>query len=164
MFSWLKDQILEREIRKSQPVKKQFIAWQQIQNAVILLEAGRQSRNDFKTFVKDLGKDVYIIAFHKDKISKSSDCYMSVNKKDLNILGLPKRKLREKLRVKSFDLMINMDFTDDNGMMCYSGIIPAKFKVGPEAVSYNRLFDISIKSGKEDFIEQADKYLKMIKS
>lgn len=162
MFEWLKNYLLQQEIRSNFKIQKQFVEWGKVQSAVILVGSGQYGTA--KDFVKQTGKNIDIIVFHSDKISETKDCFLSFNKKDFNIFGLPKQEAINKLRQKTFDVLINLDFDNSGILRALTGLTPAKCKLGPESVNYNDFFDISIQSSQNDFLKQSLKYLMMIKS
>src|SRR5688572_8564698 len=143
MFDGLRNYLLRKEIRKN-TVKKQFVPWDKIQSAVILVSA-EQLTAELNSFIKDSGKDVYIVVFHNDLTSKTNGCFLSVNEKDFNFFDLPRPEVAEKIKSKAFDVLINTDFKNTGPMKVVSGLIPAKFKIGPQG-AYDTFFDISIKS------------------
>ena len=109
-----------------------------------------------------------MIVFNNDKITQNADCFLSVNKKDLNFFGLPNSETIEKIKKTECDVLINCDLSDELIMKTLTGLINAKCKVGRENLSYNKLFDISIApSGNdslENYLKEAVNYLKMIKT
>jgi hypothetical protein len=162
MFSFLKDILLNREVKKSNTVKKQFVEWDKVQSAVILVNESISS--ELAAFIREWGKDVYIIIFHNDITSKSSGCYLSLNNKDFNFLGLPKSQTKDKIRSRSYDILISADFENHGPMEALSAMISAKCKLGPGKVSYNRFFDISLDSEESSFLKDVRRYLSMIKN
>ena len=162
MFEWLKNYLLQQEIKSISKTQKQFIEWEKVQSAVVLVGSTQYSL--VKEFAKQAGKNVDIIVIHSDKTSASKDCLFSFNKKDFNLFGLPKTEAIQKLKGKSFDVLINTDFNNSSLMKALTGLTPAKCKLGPDSANYNEFFDISIQSSQQDFLKQALKYLMMIKS
>ena len=136
--------------------------WEKVQSAVIIVGSGQYAT--VKDFVKQVGKNIDIIVIHPDKISETKDCFLSFNKKDLNFFGLPKQEAIQKLKQKTFDVLINADYNNSGFLRALTGLTPAKCKLGPESASYNSFFDISIQSNQSDFLKQAHKYLMMIRS
>lgn len=161
MFEWIKNYLLQQEI-KSISVKKQFIEWDRINSAAILV--GSSHYSTAKDFVKQTGKNIDIIVIHPDKVSTTQDCFLSFSKKDFNFFGLPNQEALKKLKQKTFDVLITFDFNNSGPLKALTGLIPAKCKLGPESAVYNGFFDISIQSNQSDFLKQALKYLMMIKS
>ena len=162
MFEWLKNYLLLQEIKSSSKVPKQFMDWESVKSAVILVNSSQYGT--VKDFAKQTGKHIDIIVIHPDKISDTKDCFLSFNKKDLNFFGLPNQEAVRKLKQKTFDVLINNDFNNSGFMKALTGLTPAKFKLGPESSAYNDFFDISIQSGQGDFLQQSLKYLMMIRS
>jgi hypothetical protein len=162
MFNLLKNLLLNSEVKKSNTVKKQFMEWDKAQSAVILVN--NSISPELSAFIREWGKDVYIIVFHNDSTSKSTGCYLSLNKKDFNFLGLPKSQTKEKIRSRSYDILISTDFENYGPMEALSGMISAKCKLGPEKADYNRFFDICINGKREEFLRETQKYLKMIRT
>jgi hypothetical protein len=162
MFTWLKNVLLNSEVKKSNTVRKQFMQWDKVQSAVILVNSTISS--ELADFIREWGKDVYIIVFHNDPTSKSTGCYLSLNKKDFNILGLPKKQTKDKIKSRSYDVLISTDFKNYPEIESLSGIISAKCKLGPESSSYKEFFDISINSGEISFLKDVRQYLAMIKN
>jgi hypothetical protein len=161
MFEWIKNYLLQQEIKEIS-VKKQFVEWEKVQSAVILV--GSVEYNTAKDFVKQSGKNIDIVVIHSDKISTTQDCFLSFNKKDFNFFGLPNQEALKKLKQKTFDVLINIDYNNSGFLRTLTGLTPAKCKLGPESAVYNEFFDISIQSEQSDFLKQALKYLMMIKS
>jgi hypothetical protein len=162
MFEWLKNYLLLQEIKSGSKIQKQFMEWETVQSAVILVGSGQYGTA--KDFVKQTGKNIDIIVIHPDKISETKDCFLSLNKKDLNFFGLPNQEAIQKLKQKTFDVLINIDFNNSAFLRALTGLTPAKCKLGPESAVYNDFFDISIQSTRDEFLKQALKYLMMIKS
>jgi len=162
MFEWLKNYLLQQEIKSISKIQKQFVEWEKVQSAVILVSSGQYSM--VKDFAKQTGKNIDVVVVHSDKTSETKDCHLSFNKKDFNFFGLLKPEAIQKLKSKSFDVLIDTDFNNSALMKTLTGLTPAKCKVGPESANYNEFFDISIQSGQQDFLKQALKYLMMIKS
>jgi hypothetical protein len=138
------------------------VEWEKVQSAVILV--GSVEYNTAKDFVKQSGKNIDIVVIHSDKISTTQDCFLSFNKKDFNFFGLPNQEALKKLKQKTFDVLINIDYNNSGFLRTLTGLTPAKCKLGPESAVYNEFFDISIQSEQSDFLKQALKYLMMIKS
>jgi hypothetical protein len=162
MFEWLKNYLLQQEINRISKVQKQFVGWEKVQSAVVLVYSTQYS--PAKEWAIQTGKKVDIIVFHNDKTSETKDCFLSFNKKDFNFFGLPKPETIQKLKSKTYDVLIDTDFNNSVYMKVLTGLTGAKFKIGPECASYNEFFDISIQSEQSDFLKQALKYLMMIKS
>jgi 2-hydroxy-3-keto-5-methylthiopentenyl-1-phosphate phosphatase len=162
MFEWLKNYLLQQEIGSVSKTQKQFVEWEKVQSAVILV--GSQEYSTIKDFVKQTGKNIDIIVTHYDKTSETKDCFLSVNKKDFNFFGLPKPEVIQKLNSKTYDVLINADFNNSSFLKALTGLAVAKCKLGPESAVYREFFDISIQSNQQDFLKQALKYLMMIKS
>lgn len=162
MVSWIKNYLLEQEIKRNPKITKQFIAWDKVQSAVIVTDSSRL--NTVSQFVKQSGRNFDSIISFNDKISLDKNCFLSVNKKDFLISGLPKPEILQKIRSKSFDVLINFDFNNSVQLKALSGLTGARCKVGPDVVDYKSYFDISILSNEAEFLNQALKYLMMIKS
>lgn len=162
MFEWLKNYLLQQEIESISKTQKQFVEWEKVQSVVILV--GQEQFSNIKEFAKQTGKNVDIIVIHSDKTSDTKDCFLSFNKNDFNLFGLPKTVAIQKLKSKNFDVLIDTDFNNSSLMKTLTGLTPAKCKLGPESANYNEFFDISIQSSQQDFLKQALKYLMMIKS
>lgn len=154
--------MLRQEIKSSSIIKKQFVEWNRIQSAAILV--GSEKYSIVKEFVKQSGKHFDLIVFNDDKISKNNDCYLSLNKKDFNFFDLPKPEVAQKIKSKTYDIVINADFKNDSIFGSLIGLIPAKCKLGPETIKYRDFLDIRIQSEEQEFLNQALKYLMMIKS
>lgn len=162
MFEWLKNYLLQQEIKSISKIQKQFVEWEKVRSAVILVGSGQYAA--VKDFAKQTGKNIDIIVIHSDKTSETKDCFLSLNKKDFNFFGLLKPEGIQKLKSKDFDVLIDTDFNNSALMKTLTGLTPAKCKLGPESANYNEFFDISIQSNQQDFLKQALKYLMMIKS
>lgn len=162
MLAWIKNYLLGQEIKKSPKTTRQFTEWGKVQSVIIITDNSRYEA--VKEFVKQSGKNIDIIVYCNDKISKVKDSFLSVNKKDFTLSGLPKPEILKKLKGKTYDVLIAFDFNNRDQMKALCGLIPAKCKVGPDAADYRTYFDISIQSNEAGFLEQALKYLMMIKS
>ena len=162
MFEWIKNYLLQKEIESISKIQKQFVEWEKVQSSVILV--GSNQFNTIKEFVKQTGKNIDIVVFHPDKTSETKDCFLSLNKKDLNFFGLPKPESIQKIKGKSYDVLINSDYNNSSFIKALTGLVAAKCKLGPESASYNEFFDISIQSSESEFLKEALKYLMMIKS
>ncbi len=162
MINAIKNYLLRKEIKNSSKIKKQFVEWERIQSAAILV--GSEKYSIVKEFVKQSGKNFDLIVFNDDKTSKNNDCYLSLNKKDFNFFDLPKPEVAQKIKSKTYDILINADFKNDSVLGSITGLIPAKCKLGPETIKYSDFLDIRIQSQEPEFLKQAHKYLMMIKS
>lgn len=162
MFEWLKNYLLQQEIKGGPAIQKQFMSWENIKSIVILVDVARLG--NVRDFVKQTGKNVDVIVVHPDKVSEAKDCFLSFNKKNFNFLGLPNQEAVKRLRQKSFDVLIIFDFNNSRYLKVLTGLASAKCKLGPEGTTYKEFFDISIQSESSDFLKQALKYLMMIKS
>ncbi len=162
MFEWLKNYLLQQEIKEISNIGKQFVEWEKMKSAVILVGSGQY--NLVKAFAHQSGKNFDIIIFHNDKVTVSNDCFLSLNKKDFNFFGLPKPEAIAKLKGKNYDILINADYNNSWFMKALTGLTASKCKLGPQSAVYNEFFDISIQSNQQDFLKQAHKYLMMIKS
>jgi len=87
-----------------------------------------------------------------------------MNRKDFNFFGLPKNEGIQRIKSKTYDVLINMDFNNNGFAKAITGLTIAKCKIGPESVLYNGFFDISIQCDQQNFLKEAHKYLMMIKS
>lgn len=168
MFKGIANYIIDGKIKQaSSKVKKTFVEWNDVQSIVILVSSEQYTDSAFKNFVTKNDKKIECVVFHSDKIS-STDCFLSINKKDLNILGLPQPELIEKIENKNADILICADFNDTLIMKSLTGLIGAKCKVGMEGLSYSKLFDISIalkgSVSLENYLKETANYLKMIKT
>src|SRR5438105_2930102 len=110
MLSTIKNYLLKKEIKSSSKIKKQFVEWDGIQSAAILTGSGKFSI--VKDFIKQSGKNMDIIVFNDDKISKNNDCYLSLNKKDFNFFDLPKAEVVQKIKNRTYDVLISADFNN----------------------------------------------------
>lgn len=162
MFEWLKNYLLQQEIKSGSKIQKQFVEWDSVQSVVILV--GSPQFSNIKEFAKQAGKNIDIIVTHSDKISETKDCFISFNKKDFNFFGIPRTETIQKLKSKTYDVLICTDFNNSGFLKALTGLTAAKCKLGPESASYHEFFDISIQSSQQDFLKQALKYLMMIKS
>ncbi len=162
MLSTIKKYLLKKEIKGTSKIQKQFMEWDRIQSAVILVGSGQYSI--VRDFIKKSGKNIDIIVFNDDKTSKNNDCYLSLNKKDFNFFDLPKPEISQKIKNRTYDLLISTDFQNKAAIRTLTGLFPAKCKLGPENAAYKDFFDINIQSNESEFLKQAHKYLMMIKS
>jgi hypothetical protein len=162
MLNAIKNYLLRQEIKNSNKVQKQFVEWERVQLAVVLVGSGQYQA--VKEFVKQSGKNFDVIVFHSDKISRTEDCFLSLNKKDFNFFSLPKPEISKKIKEKTYDILISADFNDLAEIRTLTGLISAKCKLGHQSPVNSEFFDISIQSNQKDFLKQAHKYLMMIKS
>lgn len=162
MLSTIKNYLLKQEIKSAPKIQKQFVEWDRIQSAAILV--GSWQYTIVKDFIKQSGKNFDVIVFNNDKTSENKDCFLSLNKKNFNFFGLPKPEIAQKIKSKTYDVLIASDFQNTSTIKTLTGLVQAKCKLGPESASYMGLFDISIRSNESEFLKQAHKYLMMIKS
>lgn len=169
MLKALANYILNGKInQQSVKLKRGFVEWNEIQSVVILMSSEQYKDPILKKIINAIDKKAEIIVSYNDKTSVCKDCFLSINKKDINFLGLPNAELSERLKDKKCDVFINADFKDTLLMKAVTGLIQGKCKVGREGLSYGDLFDISIvlkgDSGLESYLVEAANYLKMIKT
>lgn len=162
MLAWIKNYLLEQEIKRNPKVTRQFTEWEKVRSAIILTDSSRY--DVVKGFVRQSGKNFDIVVFYNDKTSQGKDGFLSVNKKDFAISGIPKPEVIQKIKAKPYDVLIAFDYDNREQMKALCALIQAKCKVGPEAADYKKYFDISIQSNEAEFLKQALKYLMMIKS
>ena len=162
MFEWLKNYLLLQEIKSGSNTEKHLIEWESVKSVVVLVQSSQYEI--VKDFARQTQKNVDIIVIHHDKVSETRDCYLSLNKKDFNFFGLPNQQALQKLRQKTFDVLINNDFSNSGFLKAIAGLTQAKCKLGPESAVYNEFFDISIQVEQKEFLKQALKYLMMIKN
>ena len=168
MFKSIANYIINGKIREqSAKIKKNFVEWSGGSLRVVIIGRGQDSEK-FRKFIKEHGKKTEIVVFNNDKITQNGDCFLSLNKKDLNFFGLPNAEAIEKIKKVECDLLINCDLIDELIMKALTGLINAKCKVGRENLSYNKLFDFSmVASGNdslEGYLKEAVNYLKMIRT
>lgn len=170
MLKGLNNYIVSLKIKQhAVKVKKHFVEWNAIQSAVILLNGNRS--NNYEAALKlekEIGKPLDVIVYYDDKISESESCFLSLNKKELSLLGMPKPMCLEKIKNKKYDILIDANFDESPVLKLLSGIIGASCKVGPSRLNYNSLFDISIGASDslkiESYLNEVMNYLKMIKT
>ncbi len=168
MFKSIANYIIDGKIRQqSAKIKKTFVDWNFEQLRVVIIGRGQDSEV-FRKFIKENGKKTNVVVFNNDKITQNADCTLSINKKDLNFLGLPSAEAIEKIKKIECDVLINCDLSDELIMKALTGLINAKCKVGRENLSYNKIFDLSIapsgNSTMENYLKEAVNYLKMIRT
>jgi len=167
MLRALANYIIDQKINAlSSKVKKNFVGLDSAQNVVMLLNSRDFDTIPVKKFIYEIDKKVELIVYHNDTTSVKP-LFLSVNKKDLNILGIPKTEVFNKLKAKEFDILVDCNFNNATVFKALSGMVNARCKVGTAGLSYEDVFDIRIGLGKEatleNYFEQVINYLKMIK-
>jgi len=71
MFEWLKNYLLQQEIKENSGVKKQFTEWNKVQSVAVVTGSGHYSI--VKEFVKQAGKNFDIMVVHNDKVTRTKD-------------------------------------------------------------------------------------------
>jgi hypothetical protein len=166
MFDLFREQILKQKYPKN--LNRQFTSWDSVKSICLLL-----TKDDYfneKTvsgFTKQSGKTVDVVLFHEDKFSQS-DCFVSVNKKDLNFLKFPKEEISKKLKTKEFDILIDGNKKGSFATHALVQVVKAKCKVGHNGISYAESFDICMdlkaETGLESYLKQVLNYLMMIRT
>ena len=162
MLNTIKRYLLKQEINSISKIQKQFVEWDRIQSAAVLVGSSKYSM--VKDFVRQSNKNFDVIVYHDDKIAVNKDCFLSVNKKDFNFFDLPRPDAAKRIKNKTYDVLISTDFNNTAAIKTLTGLFPAKCKLGPESAYYSEFFDIRIESSESEFLKQAQKYLMMIKS
>ena len=75
MLEWLKNYLLQQEMKSNSKIQKQFVEWERVQSVVVLVAGGKYS--SIKDFVKQSGRTIDIIVVHSDKTSETKDCFLS---------------------------------------------------------------------------------------
>ncbi len=166
MFSFLRNFLLEQEIKKTDS-GRQFTSWNQVKTICIVIPHEVKVLNDVKNFISESKKEVDLVVFCNDKLTVANDVYLSVNKKDFGITGIPKPEKLQKLKGKKYDVVINGDMNNTFVLKALALLVKTKCRVGKAGLEYSKLFDISISEANNDFgnfLKQVLKYLTMIKA
>lgn len=166
MFQLLKDFLLEQELEKNNS-GRQFVDWQNANRICLIIPNEALVLNHIANFIKECRKETDVILFNNDKLTVENGVYLSINKKDFNLLGLPKPEIIQKLKSKNYDIVICGDMKGDFTLKALTLLMNSKCKVGRGELGYSRLFDISISEVNGDFgnfLKQVLKYLCMIKA
>ena len=62
MLEWLKNYLLQQEMKSNSKIQKQFVEWERVQSVVVLVAGGQYS--SIKDFVKQSGRTIDIIVVH----------------------------------------------------------------------------------------------------
>jgi hypothetical protein len=167
MLESIGDYILKQ--RTGQRAKRSFTNWEQVKSICVITE--KNSSFDQKRLTdafKKHQKAIDIILFHPDKTGHSNDCFLSINKKDIGLLSVPKPETISKLRKKDFDVLIDCNMSGNPVSKAISVTVQAGCKVGHSGLFYSDIFDLCIdfKETPElsEYLSQAMNYLMMIKT
>jgi hypothetical protein len=167
MLESIGDYILKQ--RTGQREKRSFTNWEQVKSICIIAEKNFSFNQRFlaDTFKKHQ-KAIDIILFHPDKTGQSSDCFLSLNKKDIGLLSVPKPETISRLKAKEFDILIDCNVTGNPVSKAISRTVNAACKVGHKGLFYSDIFDLCLDfKGNPDlseYLNQALNYLMMIKT
>ena len=166
MFDLLKNQILKQRFPAGS--SRGFTSWDSVRTICLAGTIDSDfNRKALDNFRKQSGKEVDFVLFHNDKLSKS-DCFLSLNKKDFNLLGLPNEEAGKKLRSKEYDVLIDINQKNSSAGKALSLVLKAKCKVGHNSLAYANLFDISMdlkeNTNLENYLKQVLNYLMMIRT
>lgn len=90
----------------------------------------------------------------------------SLTKKDINILGHPKKKSVKGFIDTKFDILIHFSLSNINSMHYLCSVCQAKVKVAPYNLKYLKIYNMMIDNKEEKeldaLVESVIKYLKML--
>lgn len=166
MFAFFKNYFLKQELKKNNS-GKQFTDWASVKTICLVMPNESSGLNYAKSFIAESKKEVDIVVFSADKLTLNKDVYLSLNKKDINWKNLPENEQLQKLRTKTYDVVLCGDLNDSFILQSITLMIKAKCRVGAAKLTYSSEFDLSISGEVNDignFLKQALKYLSMIKA
>lgn len=183
MFDFVKNIYQQRQLRDlMQKHRSKCIAnWDDIKTIGLVFTVGHEEHwnniNRFISFVKKLGKQIYIIGFHpKDfqinYIFTYTETTICHEKDDFNFFGMPKAGLVENFIDRHFDLLIDATEQPDYFGKYITAGSDADLRVGysdtetPDEGSME-MYDLTIQGNEtlnfNDYIDQIVKYLTMIR-
>lgn len=118
-----------------------------------------------KENIKTESIGIYLLK-NSDNMPMHSLQHFYINRKELNMLKIPKSETVKKFIQKEFDLLFDCNISKQFTLKYISSLSMAKFKIGP-AGGYHQnmcdmLIDVKEEAGLQTFIEQAKHYLKII--
>lgn len=165
-MSVLRELFLKSEIRKkSNP--RVFPGWEKTSSICMVIPGESEFIKAARKFISDSGKQADIVTFNKDKTTVIQDVYISLNKKNFKITGIPHEASLQKLKSKKYDAVVCCDLEGGFELKSITLLLQYDLLVGASENAYSKYFDISIAAGKlgmAGFLEQVLKYMKMIKT
>lgn len=153
--------------RKHSATPRKFINWSEARSITLILEQENPfSRHEIDSFLKGLDKHIEVMFINlKAKTPEYGDwtCY---TRKDLNLLGMPKRPLLQQLQKQRCDLVINTAMKN----AAFSSAIASAITSSCVCSANDHLGhgDLHIKRRDDqvltDYLRQVIHYLKMIRS
>ncbi len=121
----------------------------------------------FAKRLKKEGKRVKLLAFMDNKADNSNFPFNSFNRKDISWHYIPKSQDARDFMEEPFDILINLSLSPSPWMNYLSSLSKARFRVGtadaaPEACDL--MLDMSKSGNVEEFIRQAERYLKKMQT
>lgn len=117
--------------------------------------------DDLKHFSLDSNNEYFFYAPAKLQMTEEI-CGGKLNKismKDFSFFCYPKNQLVSKLESKQFDLLINIDFSNNILSHYLSASIPANFKIGLSGEAFSNVYDLTLRMAENNTIESYFKHL-----
>lgn len=167
MLATLKNYILKQRFASS--AQGNFTDWHSVKTICIVT----QSDSFFnERIINDAfgneGKTIDLAVYHPDKMGSSPSAFLSFNRRQLDVLSLPKKETLAKLASKQYDVLVDCSLTGNpvtKAMVMQAG---AKFRIGHNRLLYPELFELCIEFREEItlpvYLKEVMNYLKMIKT
>ena len=167
MFGFLSKILLKSNIaRENSRRHRKFLAWDNIEKiALIICKEDQINKSAIDKFINETKK--FIEVFYVEPTSKqpSFGDWQCFCKKDKSLINLPKKTVRQELKSKRFDVVINTSDENDFFSVAIASSLNAYLKCGRNN-TFNDL-DLIIKKTEpfslNNYLNDTVKYLKMIK-
>jgi hypothetical protein len=167
MLDSIGDYILDQRFGKRKT--RTFTNWDKVKSICVIAEADRffNEKLVHESFSKH-SRSFDLILFHPNTTSIASGTFLSINKKDLGFLSLPKQEVSEKIRQKEYDVLLDCNEKGSRASKAFTMAVRAKCKVGHKHLFYSEMFDLCIDLKEpvklNDYLMAALNYLMMIKT
>lgn len=166
MFRWIAETYLKKRISQDNATRnRQFLSWDRIEKiALIVDEVDNINKSEMDNFVSNTKKnvDVFYVELKSDKPTFAD--WRCFPKKDSSLLRLPKSAVREEVRKKNFDLVINTS-GDRLFSAALTATLSAPFKCGNGKVARTDLIITrDEKTPLQNHLNEIVNYLKMIRT
>ena len=146
---------------------KNFLAWDKTEKiALILSKQDNINKHRIDAFTDSLNKYTEVFYIELDSKDATYSDWHCFSKKDKSLLNLPKKGIREALKEKKFDVVINTCQEIEVFSTSLTSALSAPLKCGSTG-KYNDVDLIIKKKGfekVEDYLAEVVRYLKMIKT
>ncbi len=162
--------ILANKVRKVIR-NKSSMNFKKAKSAVLVVDgldsASEKKIKEFSNFLSQNNIAVDCIGFYNQKLisDDQNNCDISITKKNLNWLGIPKIKEYEKFLAKEYDLLFDFSLQKHFSLQCIIELSRSKFKIGMlpgNSLPYDFMIDLNKTKTISEYINQIKRYLPLL--